>query len=130
MKKCLVVIFVFIIFLGLLQNYGCRRVLNIAGIWEVTLDIFLFGERVIETYEYLFEGDKYDGLVIYDGEVLGDYSVAGDNVYFILQYLDLDDDLNIETYNGSFNNRNNMSGTFTWTIEGYGTWSGVWTAVR
>jgi len=105
---------------------GCKKANDIIGTWFVTTS--LLGDTFTETYDFV--GNKSSGEVLWEGQSLGTYSVFGDNVSFTLEYYDADDDYTVEVYNGSFDGVDFMSGTFTYTVEGYPSASGTWFGER
>lgn len=127
MKKITTVVMALLMVALISVNVGCKkRPYDINGTWSVS--IFINGESYSE--QYSFVGSRTDGDVLYYGQALGTYTVAGDSVNFTLTYYDEDDDYTIETYSGYFDDRNFMQGNFTIFIEGYGTYSGTWEAYR
>ncbi|UCH93422.1 MAG: hypothetical protein JSV88_24535 [Candidatus Aminicenantes bacterium] len=126
MKKLLFIMLVIITALALLTLPGCKKANNITGTWFITT--MLLGETFTDTYT--FAGNKNSGEVLWQGQALGTYSVMGNNVSFTLEYLDADDDYTVEVYSGFFDHYDYMSGTFTYTVEGYPSASGTWFAER
>ena len=111
--------------LGLFVTGGCKKDnFNITGTWLVTTT--LLGQTLSETYTFV--GDERSGEVLCDGQSLGTYSVSGRSVSFTLQYFDIDDDFTVEVYNGGFDDPAFMSGTFTYSVEGFQTETGTWFA--
>lgn len=113
---------------GLSINSGCKKDkwFDITGIWDfyVTLDANDF----IWTYSFL--GNDNSGVVSYEGQELGTYSVINNSVSITLEYYDEDDDYVVEVYNGYFDSRDQISGTITYTIAGWGSITGTWIAYR
>jgi hypothetical protein len=126
MKKLLFIMFIIITILTLITLPGCKKAYDITGTWFITTT--LLGEDFTDTYTFV--GNRNSGDVLWDGQALGTYSVVGDNVSFTLEYLDADDDYTVEVYNGFFDGRDFMSGSFTYTVEGYPSASGTWFGER
>ncbi len=127
MKKITTVMMVLIMVALVSVNTGCKKKsYDISGTWFFS--IFINGDSFAE--QYTFVGSRNNGDVLYYGQSLGTYTVAGDNVNFTLTYYDEDNDYTIETYSGYFEGRDFMQGNFTIFIEGYGTFSGTWEATR
>jgi len=127
MKKTLLFLFSLIAVLALVVQPGCKSHRNdITGTWFFTLTFP--GETFTETYTFV--GTRQSGEVYWEGEVLGTYSVIRDDVSFTLDYIDADGDYTVEVYYGSFVNDNEMMGSITVTVEGYGSASGSWIAER
>jgi hypothetical protein len=128
MKKTIMMLAVALLVAGLLVSAGCkdRERFDITGIWDfyVTLDV----EEFIWTYSFI--GNRNSGVVLYDGQELGTYSVINDSISFTLEYYDQDDDYVVEVYNGYFDAWDQMSGTISYTIGGLGTITGTWVAYR
>ncbi|NIM13712.1 MAG: hypothetical protein GTO45_16685 [Candidatus Aminicenantes bacterium] len=127
MKKTLLILFALVVVLALVVHPGCKSQRNdITGTWFFTLTFP--GETFTETYTFV--GTRQSGEVYWEGEALGTYSVIGDNVSFTLDYIDVDGDYTVEVYDGSFVGDDEMIGSVTVTIEGYGSASGSWIAER
>lgn len=126
MKVRLVITFLIIIVLALMTLPGCKKANDIIGTWFITTT--LLGENFTETYNFV--GNKNSGEVLWEGQTLGTYSVFGDNVSFTLEYYDEDNDYTVEVYNGFFDGIDFMSGSFTYTVEGYPSASGTWFGER
>jgi hypothetical protein len=126
MKKLLFIMFIIITILTLITLPGCKKAYDITGTWFITTT--LLGEDFTDTYTFV--GNRNSGDVLWDGQALGTYSIVGDNVSFTLEYLDADDDYTVEVYNGFFDGRDFMSGSFTYTVEGYPSASGTWFGER
>jgi hypothetical protein len=126
MKVRLFITFIVIIVLALMTLPGCKKANDITGTWFITTT--LLGETFTDTYT--FAGNRNSGDVLWEGQALGTYSVFGDNVSFTLEYLDADNDYTVEVYNGFFDGRDFMSGSFTYTVEGYPSASGDWFGER
>ncbi len=126
MKKITFIIVVIIVTLAFLVLPGCEKAKNITGTWIITTT--LLGEYFTETYDFV--GNKNSGEVLWNGQSLGTYSVSGDNVSFTLEYYDADDDYTVEVYNGFIEAEDFMSGSFTYTVEGYASVSGSWMGER
>ena len=122
MKIRLFIMFIIIIALALMTLPGCKKAYDITGTWFITTT--LLGENFTDTYTFV--GNRNSGDVLWEGQALGTYSVVGDDVSFTLEYFDADDDYTVEVYNGFFDGRDFMSGSFTYTVEGYPSASGVW----
>jgi len=128
MRKLLFVLFVIINVLILMTQPGCKKENDIPGTWTITTT--LLGETSTDTYT--FKGTKGWGNVVKEGQELGNYTVAGDSVSFTLQYHS-DGITSIEEYNGNFDRRDYMSGSFTYTVynvENPPTDSGIWSGKR
>ena len=126
MKKRLFIISLLIIILTLMTLPGCKKAYDITGSWFITTT--LLGEDFTDTYSFV--GNRNSGDVLWQGQSLGTYSVIGDNVSFTLEYLDADGDYTVEVYNGFFDGRDFMEGSFTYTVEGFPSASGVWFGER
>lgn len=126
MKIRLFITSIIIIALALMSLPGCKKANDITGTWFITTT--LQGETITETYT--FAGNRNSGDVLWEGQALGTYSVLGDNVSFTLEYYDADDDYTVEVYNGFFDGVDFMSGTFTFTVEGYPSAFGDWFGER
>ena len=126
MKKRFFFIFIIIIALALMTLPGCEKANDITGTWFITTS--LLGGTFTETYTFV--GNKSSGEVLWENQALGTYSVFGDNVSFTLEYYDEDDDYTVEVYNGFFDERDFMTGTFTYTVEGFPSASGTWFGER
>jgi hypothetical protein len=126
MKKRLLIMSVIITVLALMTLPGCKKANDITGTWFITTS--LLGEIFTDTYT--FTGNRNSGDVLWEGQALGTYSVFGDNVSFTLEYYDADNDYTVEVYNGFFDGRDFMSGSFTFTVEGYPSATGTWFGER
>ncbi|MCP5102593.1 MAG: hypothetical protein GY950_04400 [bacterium] len=128
MKKTILIILAVLLTAGLLLNTGCKKKhrFDITGGWFITVTID--GQSFEETYEFV--GNEEYGAVYWEGQELGSYSVTDDLVDFTLSYYDVDDDYTTEVYQGSFDSDYQMSGTGTFSVEGYETVTGIWLAVR
>jgi hypothetical protein len=126
MKVRVVITSTIIIVLALMTLPGCKKANDITGPWFITTS--LLGENFTETYNFV--GNKNSGEVLWEGQTLGTYSVFGDNVGFTLEYYDEDNDYTVEVYNGFFDGIDFMSGSFTYTVEGYPSASGTWFGER
>lgn len=126
MKKRLLIMSVIITVLALMTLTGCKNANDITGPWFITTS--LLGEIFTDTYT--FAGNRNSGDVLWEGQALGTYSVFGDNVSFTIEYYDDDNDYTVEVYNGFFDGRDFMSGSFTYTVEGYPSASGTWFGER
>lgn len=127
MKKVTIILGSMVMVALLLLTSGCESTrYNITGTWTITTRIQgqLFDE------DYTFVGDNRAGDVLFQGTSLGTYAVNGDEVSFTLRYYDADDDFTVEVYSGYFDDDYTMSGTFTYSVEGYQTLSGSWIAER
>jgi len=126
MYKNILKLSVILLFVSLLFSFGCKKkIYDIRGEWD--FEIIMYDGNVIST-TYGFSGSIESGNVYYNNENLGTYTVNGDIVNFTVSYYDEEDDYNVETFSGFFDNENSMSGDFTLHIEGYGSFSGTWTA--
>ena len=126
MKKCITVLIISFLALAMLVNVGCKKKqFDITGPW--LFYIFLQGETFEE--EYTFQGDRYSGDVLWQGSVLGTYSVSDDYISFTLDYYDQDDDYVVEVYRGYVDSDTEMSGTVNIVVEGYSAVEGTWEAV-
>jgi hypothetical protein len=126
MKIRLFITLIVIIVLALMTLPGCKKANDITGTWFIT--ITLLDETFTDTYTFV--GNRNSGDVIWEGQALGTYSVVGDNVSFTLAYYDDEDDYTVEVYNGFFDGIDFMSGTFTFTVEGYPSAFGDWFGER
>jgi hypothetical protein len=126
MKIRVFIAFIVIISLALMTLPGCKKANDITGTWFITTT--LLGETFTDTYTFV--GNRNSGDVLWEGQALGTYSVLGDNVSFTLEYLDADDDYTVEVYNGFIDGSDFMSGTFTYTVEGFPSASGDWFGER
>lgn len=126
MKIRLFITLIVIIVLALMTLPGCKKANDITGAWFIT--ITLLDETFTDTYTFV--GNRNSGDVIWEGQALGTYSVVGDNVSFTLAYYDDEDDYTVEVYNGFFDGIDFMSGTFTFTVEGYPSAFGDWFGER
>lgn len=100
----------------ILINYGCPAIFgyNIVGSWNVTA-AFDF-DSYTEDYVMTFAGDRKTGTVTWEafGYTLdGTYAVDGKNVDF-----DVSDAYEIQTFTGTFSNKDEMSGTGVWLVYG------------
>ncbi|MGD2088962.1 MAG: hypothetical protein PVH61_22480 [Candidatus Aminicenantes bacterium] len=127
MKKILFIMFILINILALMTLTGCRKESDITGIWFITTT--LLGETSTNTYT--FSGTKDWGVVLLEGQALGNYSVDGGNVNFTLEYLNADENQTVVVYTGLYDGKDFMSGSFTYTIytaeenpSSSGTWFG------
>lgn len=128
MKKAITILGVVLLLAALFADTGCKKKTNfdIRGSWDIT--VTLLGDDF--DYIYSFSGDSRSGDVLWEGQVLGTYSVSDDFVNFTLEYYDQDDDYTVEVYRGYFDADDQMSGSVTITIEGYQSVSGSWIALR
>lgn len=126
MKKILFIMFLIINALAMMTLPGCRKDIDITGTWFITTT--LLGETSTNTYT--FDGNKDWGVVLWEGQALGTYSVSGENISFTLEYLDTDGNYTIEAYNGLFDGKDFMSGSFTLTVETSASTSGTWFGKR
>ncbi|HLP62352.1 MAG TPA: hypothetical protein VK186_26160 [Candidatus Deferrimicrobium sp.] len=126
MKKTILMLAVILAAVGLLVQGGCKNHFNITGVWDFI--ITLEGQDFYETYTFV--GDRSSGEVFWEGQSLGLYTVSGDQVHFKLEYYDADDDYTVEDFYGNADTHDDMSGTVTYTVEGYTPVSGDWVAVR
>jgi hypothetical protein len=126
MKKRFFFMYIIIIVLALATLPGCKKAHDITGTWFITTT--LLGETFDETYTFV--GNRSSGEVLWENQALGTYSVYGDNVSFTLEYYDADNDYTVEVYNGYFEERDYMSGSFTYTVEGFPSASGTWFGER
>ena len=126
MRKTILTLLIVLTVLGLLAvNTGCKKnSYNITGIWQ--FNVTLEGETFVWDYEFV--GTKSPGVVYFEGADLGTYSVMDRNVSFTLEYFDQDGDYTVEVYNGYFDAPDEMSGSMTYSVEGYATVSGTWWA--
>ncbi len=104
---------VFAVVLTILINYGCPAIFgyNIVGTWSVTAT---FGPDDTEDYTMSFAGDKKAGTVTWTAfgySLTGTYSVSGKNVTF--EVSDADES---QTFSGTFDKKDEMSGTGTLTF--------------
>ncbi len=124
----MVVIALFLVLIvGLLVMPGCKELFyNVSGEWTIQLKL----NNKTFIYTYTFVGDSQSGKVYVEGDSLGNYSVVGDNVNFTLEYIDTDGDHTVEVYKGSFSHMDRLVGTMTYSVEGYQTINGTWSAER
>ena len=127
MKKTMLVLAAIVVAVGLLAQGGCNgHAFNIAGVWDFLITIG--NEDYSETYSFV--GDRVSGEVFWEGNSLGFYTVSGDQVHFKLEYYDADDDYTVEDFRGFIDADDQMSGTVTYTVEGYNPVTGDWLALR
>jgi len=127
MKKSLLIIAIFLVLAGMLVNTGCKsNKLDLSGVWFI--ETILEGNTFSESYT--FAGDDRGGDVLFQGQVLGTYSASGDSISFTLEYFDQDDDYTVEVYQGSMDTDDQMSGNFTYSVEGFATLSGTFVGIR
>ncbi len=126
MKKFSLIMFIIANMLVLMTLSGCRKESDVTGGWSITTTRL----GVTSTDTYTFEGNTGWGVVIWEGQALGTYSIAGDIIDFTLEYLDADDNYIIEVYNGLFDGVDFMSGSFTYIAEGAPSTSGTWFGER
>ena len=127
MKRVRTSIQFILIISALVLVMGCKaKVYDIRGSWS--FEIQMDDGNVFVDY-YRFSGSVETGDVYYEGQILGSYTVFDRTVNITLTYYDEDDDYTVETFSGYFDDRNAMSGNYTLYIEGYGTFSGTWTAL-
>ena len=112
MKKLLFIMFILANVLALMTLPGCRKDSDITGIWFITTTL----PSETSTNTFTFSGTKDWGVVLSEGQALGNYSVDGGNVNFTLEYLNADDNLTVEVYNGRYDGMDFMSGSFTITV--------------
>lgn len=126
MKKRLLIMTVLITVLALMILPGCKKKLDITGTWYITTS--LLGESFNDTYTFV--GNRSSGEVLWEGQSLGNYSVNGYNVSFLLEYIDGDGDYIIESYDGLLEDDYYMSGTLYYTKEGSPRVTGSWFGER
>ena len=126
MKIRLFIVFIIIIVLTLMTLPGCKKGPDITGAWFITNT--LPGEDFTNTYTFV--GNRSSGEVLREGQSLGDYSVNGYNVSFLVEYVDADGDYTIESYDGLIEDDNYMSGTIYYTLEGSPRVTGTWFGER
>jgi hypothetical protein len=112
--------------LALMTLPGCKKKLDITGTWFITTN--LLGESFMDTYTFV--GNRNSGEVLWEGQSLGNYSVNGYSVSFLLEYIDGDGDYIIESYDGLLEDEYYMSGTLYYTVEGYPRVTGSWVGER
>jgi hypothetical protein len=134
MKKLFVFLFITIVIFYL---NGCKNgaaTYDITGNWRATLT---FSDQVQETYFFTFTGSSSSGVVTHSVILYpGEYTVNGNNVNFSFEYVLLLT-RTTETYTGSFDSANQMSGNFQWettALQGSNppvVWeTGTWQATR
>ncbi|MCU0284886.1 MAG: hypothetical protein MUF15_00680 [Acidobacteria bacterium] len=127
MKKIILLPAVILAAVILLVQGGCKdKAFNITGTWDIliTIDGVDFNEI------YSFVGDRVSGDLYWEGQLLGFYTVSGDQVHFQLEYYDADDDYTVEDFRGYIDTNDQMSGNVTYTVEGYNPVTGTWIAAR
>lgn len=127
MKKTLIKILLILLVAGLLLLPGCKKNrFDLRGTWVFTTTL------VGQTFEevYTFQGVIESGNVLWEGQVLGTYSLSGEVFSFSLEYYDQDDDYTVEMYNGSFDHSDAISGDLIFSVEGYQTVAGSFRADR
>ena len=129
-------LFIFIIVI-ILSSFGCKTgeaTYNINGTWQTTLT---YSDLLQDTFFFTFAGSSSSGVVTHTAiPYPGEYSVNGNNVTFSFEYVTILT-RSTETYTGSFDSANQMSGTFQWettVIKGNNppvVWeTGTWQATR
>ncbi|MBN2400073.1 MAG: hypothetical protein JXI33_07005 [Candidatus Aminicenantes bacterium] len=102
-----------VLVLVVLKNY------NIVGTWDISfISITYPGDDLY--WDMTFTGTKKSGTFVDSDGLSGTYSISGKNIAYI-KY----NTISI-TMTGQFDNKNKISGTYTWTYwDEIGTWSGI-----
>lgn len=105
-----------VIFMGMtiLVNTGCKAAkYNITGNWRVDFTLETSGAFLVA-----FSGTRTDGIVIYDNQAAGEYSVIDQDVEFVVRITLLDEStMTTQTliyyFVGTFSDKNHMSGNLS-----------------
>lgn len=129
-KPFLAVLVVILMGMTILVNTGCKATkFNITGNWRVDFALDTSGAFLVA-----FSGSKTDGLVIYNNQAAGEYSVIDQDVEFVLR-VTLFDEGTVTTqtlvyfFTGTFGDKNHMTGNLSAYIaevagsEETGTWA-------
>ena len=128
MKKIALSIFVIVFAIGLFNYSACGIIYyNVAGTWTFTQT----SGDASTTLTLIFEGTRKEGIVVWDGFFMGNYTYEDSVLNFSLTYgsnLPFEKE-GMEVFNGGFSDENNLSGNFSGNYQD-GQASGTWTAVR
>lgn len=128
MKKIALSIFLIVSAIGLFNYSACGIIYyDVAGTWSITQTT----DETSTTLELLFDGTRKEGIVIWDGYFMGNYTYNDSVLSFSLTYgsnLPLGK-VGTETFTGGFGDENDLSGSFSGAYQD-GQASGTWTAVR
>lgn len=132
-KKILSVAVVLLLGIGILSSTGCSSAdFNVTGNWRV--DFQLEGQEP-EFFYLNFSGTKTTGVVFWDEQQAGNYSVTGDQVIFEVRIWVSIEGVNtlfLYSFLGYFDNDNKFSGAIVASLPEIpgGEESGPFTATR
>jgi hypothetical protein len=130
MKPFLPVLVVILMGMTILVNTGCKAAkYNITGNWRVDFTLDSSGAFLVA-----FSGTRTEGIVIYENQAAGEYSVVDQDVEFVLRLTLFDEGtMTSETliyyFTGSFSDKNHMTGSLSAYLvdvagsEQNGTWN-------
>ncbi len=114
MKSFPVVLVVILMGMTILVNTGCKATkYNITGNWRVDFTLETSGAFLVA-----FSGTRTEGIVIWENQAAGEYSVIDQDVEFVLRVTLFDEGtMTTQTliyyFTGTFSDKNHMSGNLS-----------------
>lgn len=130
MRKIVLSACLAILTIALALNTGCKKSDDSFDITDGSWAFYLQSGPDSSSLVYAFRGNKDEGNVYYSNENRGTYSVSGSLVNFTVSHYDVDDQLYLYTYTGTYSDYYNMNGSFTVRYPNGTILNGTWQAER